>query len=95
MKVVIPFDNSGDDANVEIDTELYSMATVTIAASSGSPDGTVTVYDVSPLGAYSDALATYATPTTPKTFRGPAGYKLAVRLAGNSTGTISVSVMLR
>lgn len=82
-------------ASTIIDTVGYQTAQVTIWAASGSPDGTVTIYLVPPGNAGFITLATYATPSAAKTFRGPAGVTLAIALAGNTTGTVGVNVVLK
>lgn len=72
-----------------IATGGYTVATVSIAAASGSPDGTVTIY------VDGKSVYTYATPTTLKVIRGPVAGKLAVGLSGNTTGTVDVTVRLK
>lgn len=82
-------------AQTVVDTSGYQTAQVSIWAASGSPDGTVTIYLVPPGDGPLMALASYATPTTVKTFRGPAGVRLAVALTGNSTGTVAAYMVLK
>lgn len=84
--------NSTTSKTITVDTAGYSVATVTVLAASGTPDGTVQVYvDGKSLG----TAAQYATPTTTKVFRGPVSGTLVVALGGNSTGTVSVTVRLK
>lgn len=94
-KVVSVF--TGQDANgaVVVDTAGYGEAQVTIWSSAGTPDGTVTVYHSTPAGAPLHALASYATPTTAKTFRGPVGTAIVVALSGHSTGEVSAVAVLK
>lgn len=82
-------------AAVAIPTDGYQTAQVTIWVVSGSPDGTVTIYSQPPGGAPLVALKTYATPTTAKTFRGPAGTGLVVALSGNTTGAVGAIAVLK
>jgi len=82
-------------AQTIVDTSGYQTAQVTIWAASGSPDGTVTIYLVPPGNAPLMALTSYATPSSVKTFRGPAGTRLAVALTGNTTGTVAAYVVLK
>ncbi len=78
-----------------VDTTGYGEAQVTIWAVSGSPDGTVRIYYQPPNGAPLVLLSTYATPTTAKTFRGPAGITLVFALTGMSTGTVGAVAVLK
>lgn len=73
-----------------VDTAGYSAATVGIKAASGSPDGTVTIKADSGV-----TLATYATPTTLKVYRGPTSGTLSVELTANTTGTVYAEVRLK
>ncbi len=77
-----------------IQTAGYGEAQVVVWAASGTPNGTVSIYDATP-GAPLVLLATYATPTTAKKFRGPAGTTLVVALSGNSTGTVGAVAVLK
>lgn len=94
-KVVPIWAAQATPAQTQIDTVGYQTAQVNVWATSGTPDGTVTVYLVPPGNAGLVTLATYATPTTVKTFRGPAGATLAIALSGNTTGTVGVNVVLK
>ncbi len=94
-KVVPIWAAQATPAQTIVDTTGYQTAQVTIYATSGSPNGTVTLYLVPPGNPGLVTLATYATPTTPKTFRGPAGITLAIALTGNTTGTVGVNVVLK
>ena len=94
MLVLKPFDGAGDDASHTIDVSEFSTGAVTIAANTGSPDGTVTIYDTSP-GGDLIAVGTYATPSTPKKWSGPVFSKLTIVLSGNTTGTVDVWVELK
>lgn len=94
-KVVSVLAGQADDTSVTVDTAGYSEAQVTIWASSGSPDGTVTIYHVTPLGAPLKELASYATPTVPKTLRGPVGVAIVVALTGMSVGEVSAVAVLK
>ena len=78
-----------------VQTAGYGEAQVTIWAASGSPDGTVSIYNAPPAPAPLVLLATYATPTTAKTFRGPAGTTIIIALSGNSTGTVGAVAVLK
>lgn len=78
-----------------IQTDGYGEAQVTVWAASGTPDGTVSIYNAPPSPAPLVLLATYATPTTAKTIRGPAGMTLVVALSGNSTGTVGAVAVLK
>ena len=77
-KVVTVWTAQAANTSTTVLTDGYQTAQVTIWAKSGSPDGTAKVYLVPPNGAPLVLLATYATPTTAKTFRGPAGTSLVV-----------------
>lgn len=92
LYVVTPLDAATANTSQTIDTSTYKEAVVTI--SGASADGTVTVYVESSKGARV-AVATYATPSTAKTFIGPTGYRLTVTLTGMSTGTATCTVGLR
>lgn len=94
-KVVTVFSGQDVPKSVAVDTTGYQTALVTIWAASGTPNGTVTIYSAPPNGAPLVSLTSYATPTTAKTFRGPVGAGLVIVLAGNSTGTVSTSVVLK
>jgi hypothetical protein len=94
-KIVWVWTAQGTPAQTTVDTSGFQTAQVSIWAASGSPDGTVTIYLVPPGNAQLVTLATYATPTTVKTFRGPAGSTLAIALAGNTTGTVAANVVLK
>lgn len=78
-----------------IQTAGYGEASVTIWAASGTPNGTVSIYSQAPNGAPLVLLATYATPTTAKTFRGPVVTAIVVALSGNSTGTVGAVAVLK
>lgn len=92
------FDASGTNGTYVQNTAGYKTISVTVLAASGSPDGTVTVYVV-PGGTDSVAkrvaVATYATPTTAKTYYGPATGAVVIELTGNSTGTVTVTGVLK
>lgn len=93
-KVVTVWTGQATNISTAVASDGYQTAQVTIWAKSGSPDGTVRVYSQAPAGAPLVLLATYATPTTAKTFRGPAGTDIVVALSGNTTGTVgAVAVM--
>jgi len=78
--------------SISVPTDGYHVATVTISAASGSPDGTAIIYvDGKSMG----TGGTYATPTTVKVFRGPVAGNLRVVLSGNSTGTVNVELRLK
>ena len=77
-KVVSVWTAQEENVATAVVTEGYQTAQVTIWAVSGSPDGTARVYSAAPGGAPLVLLATYATPTTARTFRGPAGTGLVV-----------------
>lgn len=94
MLVLKPFDGASTDASHEIDVSDYMTGAVTVAANTGSPDGTVTIYDTSP-GNDLIAVATYATPSAPRKWSGPVFSKLTIVLSGNTTGTIDVWVELK
>ena len=94
-KVVTVFSGQDVPKSVAVDTTGYQTALVTIWAASGTPNGTVTIYSQPPLGAPPVALATYATPTTAKTFRGPVGASIVVSITGLSSGTISAVAVLK
>lgn len=83
------------NTSASLDTAGYNEAQITIWAASGSPDGTVRIYYQPPNGAPLVLLATYATPTTAKTFRGPAGITLVFALTGMSTGTVGTVAVLK
>lgn len=83
------------DTSTTVTSDGYQTAQVTVWAVSGSPDGTVRIYSRAPSGAPLVLLATYATPTAAKTFRGPAGVGIVVALSGNSTGTVGAVVVLK
>ena len=78
-----------------VQTAGYGEAQITVWAASGSPDGTVSIYNAPPAPAPLVLLATYATPTTAKTFRGPAGTTIIVALSGNTTGTVGAVAVLK
>lgn len=78
-----------------VQTAGYGEAQVTVWAASGTPDGTVSIYNAPPLGAPLVFLASYPTPTAAKTFRGPAGTTLIVALSGNTTGTVGAVAVLK
>lgn len=83
------------NTSASVDTAGYGEAQVTFWAVSGSPDGTARVYLQPPSGAPLVLLATYATPTTAKTFRGPAGTGIVVTLTGMTTGTVGCVAVLK
>lgn len=82
------------DTSVSVSASGYQVAVVTVWAASGSPDGTVRIYSSAP-GAPLVLLATYATPSTAKSFRGPVDASLVVALTGNTTGTVSAVAVLK
>lgn len=94
-KVVTVWTAQATNTSTTVLTDGYQTAQVTFWAKSGSPDGTAKVYNVPPNGAPLVLLATYATPTTAKTFRGPAGTSLVLALSGMSTGTVGAVVVLK
>lgn len=94
-KVVTVWTGQATNTSTTVLTDGYATAQVTIWAKSGSPDGTAKVYLVPPNGAPLVLLATYATPTTAKTFRGPAGTSLVLALSGMTTGTVGAVVVLK
>ena len=94
-KVVTVWTAQAANISSTVLTDGYQTAQVTIWAKSGSPDGTVKVYSQAPAGAPLVPLATYATPTTAKTFRGPAGISIVVALSGNTTGTVGAVAVLK
>lgn len=77
-----------------VDVSTYQSGQVVVWAASGTPDGTVTIYDTTP-GAPSVKLAEYPTPTAAKKFRGPVGVSLLVVLSGNTTGTVGAVAVLK
>ena len=85
----------GDDAQATVDTRGYWDAQVTIWASGGTPDGTVTVYADDGPDAPQVLLASYPTPTDAKKFAGKPGLALRIVLSGNTTGTVGVKVVLK
>lgn len=88
--------DDGTNGTVRLDTAWAREAQVTVWGSTGSPDGTVTVYHATPgTGAPAVELFNYATPTTAKTYTGPTGAALEIALTGNTTGKVSVVVGLR
>ena len=83
--------------NVEtaVDTTGAASAVVSIWAASGTPDGTVRIIYL-PLGSPTYVtLATYAMPTSVKSFRGPVGEGLRLVLTGNTTGTVGAVAVLK
>ena len=94
-KVVTVWTGQATNTSTAVASDGYQTAQVTIWAKTGSPDGTVKVYSQAPAGAPLVLLATYATPTTAKTFRGPAGTSLVLALSGMSTGTVGAVVVLK
>lgn len=92
LTVTVPLDAATTNQTKTIDTSTYKEAIVTV--SGASPDGTLTVYVESVKGERV-AVATYATPSTAKTWIGPTGYRLTLALTGMSTGSVTVSVGLR
>ncbi len=94
-KVVTVWTAQATNTSTTVLTDGYQTAQVTIWAASGSPDGTARVYLVPPAGAPLVLLATYATPTTAKTFRGPAGTSLVLALSGMTTGTVGCVAVLK
>lgn len=79
---------------VVVNTEGYNTAVVSVSGASAT--GTVTVY-VAPSASSPQrtAVATYATPSTTKTYRGPTSGALVVALTGNTTGTATVTAVLK
>jgi len=94
-KVVTVWTGQATNVSTAVASDGYQTAQVTFWAKSGSPDGTAKVYLVPPNGAPLVLLATYATPTTAKTFRGPAGTSLVLALSGMTTGTVGAVVVLK
>ena len=78
--------------SISVPTDGYQVASVTISAATGTPDGTAIIYID---GKSTGTGGTYATPTTTKVFRGPVAGTLRVVLAGNSTGTVNVEIRLK
>ena len=94
-KVVTVWTAQATNTSTAVPSDGYQTAQVTIWAASGSPDGTVRIYSQAPGGAPLVLLATYATPTAAKTFRGPAGTGIVVALSGNTTGTVGAVAVLK
>ena len=94
-KVVTVWTGQATNTSTAVASDGYQTAQVTIWAKTGSPDGTVRIYSQAPSGAPLVLLATYATPTTAKTFRGPAGTGIVVALSGNTTGTVGAVAVLK
>ncbi|MDQ5976067.1 MAG: hypothetical protein QG661_3276 [Actinomycetota bacterium] len=94
-KVVSVWTAQATNTSASVETSGYQTAQVTFWAVSGSPDGTARVYSAAPNGAPLVLLATYATPSTAKTFRGPAGTGIVVTLTGMTTGTVGAVVVLK
>ena len=94
-KVVPIWTAQGTNTSATVATDGYQTAQVTVWAASGSPDGTVRIYSSAPGGAPLVLLATYATPSAAKTFRGPAGASLVVTLTSNTTGTVGAVAVLK
>ncbi len=94
-KVVTVWTAQATNTSSTVVTDGYQTAQVTFWGASGSPDGTARVYLVPPNGAPLVLLATYATPSTAKTFRGPAGTSLVLALSGMTTGTVGATVVLK
>lgn len=94
-KVVSIWTAQGTNTSASVASDGYQTAQVTVWAASGSPDGTVRIYSHAPSGAPLVLLATYATPSTAKTFRGPAGTGIVVTLTGNTTGTVGAVAVLK
>ena len=84
----------GTDTSASVDATGFKSAVVTVWAASGSPDGTVRIYSAPP-GAPLVLLATYATPSAAKSFRGPVDAGVVVTLTGNTTGKVSVVAVLK
>lgn len=85
----------GDNAQATVDTRGAWDAQVTIWGSSGTPNGTVTVYADDGPDAPLVQLASYPTPTTAKKFSGKPGLAIRIVLSGNTTGTVGVKVVLK
>lgn len=85
----------GANAQATVDTRGAWDAQVTIWGSSGTPDGTVTVYADDGPDAPLVQLASYPTPTTAKKFAGKPGLAIRIVLTGNTTGTVGVKVVLK
>lgn len=83
-------DNSGTDGEASMSTSGCHAVIATVSVTSGSPDGTVTGYVLGPKGE-PITVFTYATPTTTKSYRGPAISKFSVVLSGNTTGKVTVT----
>lgn len=94
-KVELIWTAQATNTSKSVQTAGYGEAQITVWAASGSPDGTVSIYNAPPSPAPLVLLATYATPTTAKTFRGPAGTTLIVALSGNTTGTVGAVAVLK
>jgi hypothetical protein len=78
------------------DTAGFREAQVTVGATPGtSPAGTVTIYVAATPTSPLISVSSYATPTAPKTFRGPVGGMIYVVLTGNSVGTVDAVLLLR
>ena len=89
------WDNQPTNATIFVPTPSGNEAQVTIIGNS-TPDGTVTVYTCpnrSTAGCV--AVATYATPTTAKTYFGTSSPQLYVTLTGNTTGSVDVLLVLK
>lgn len=85
----------GANAQATVDTRGAWDAQVTIWGSSGTPDGTVTVYADDGPDAPQVLLASYPTPTSAKKFAGKQGLAIRIVLSGNTTGTVGVKVVLK
>ena len=94
MKTVTVWSAQGANTSTSIATAGLSPAQITIWAVSGTPDGTVKIFNDAGGGAPLLLLKTYATPTTAKTFIGPCGPNLVVTLTGNTTGTVGLTAVL-
>lgn len=94
-KVVTVWAAQATNTSTSVSSEGYQTAQVTVWAVSGSPDGTVRIYSQAPSGAPLVLLATYATPSAAKTFRGPAGVGIVVTLTENTTGTVGAVAVLK
>ena len=92
------FSAQGANKTVTIDTAKYQECVISCVKNTGSPDGTFNAYTVpdpntATVGRV--AVATYATPSTIKTWTGPTAGGLVIELTGNSTGSIDAWVQIR
>lgn len=80
------------NTSYQILTDDATHAQVTIAAGSGTPDGTVTIATKPSADGAAVTVATYSAPFTAKTFTGEPQAILVVTRSGATTGTVTVEV---